>query len=443
MAVMEQCIPIATLTSKKNLPWLNRNIIKAIRERNRAFKRAKKSRKSEHMQKYKKQRNMITNMLRSAKLNFFKNLDPSSPKSFWKVAKFLTKQSSTIPILQDDYGDTIQDDTEKASLLNDFFSKCFNRALPPLGRTDYEEIDLSITGECPEDILCSEEEVEQMLLSLDTTKSSGSDGISAIMLKETAFSITPGITKLFNISIRTGTIPEAWKISSIVPIPKGSKHNSVSNYRPISLLPILSKLLERHIHKLITDHLDINNPITPEQWGFQSGKSTVSALLDVVHSWSEAIDQGKEICAVFFDLKKAFDSVPHKALIHKLQSIDLNSHILRWICSYLTNRKQFVVLNGAKSTTCQVMSGVPQGSVLGPLLFLVYINDSIERTRFSGNTINLFADDMLLFRIINDAHDMELVQQGIDNGVSLFSGMERWNGMEWNSGMTTPTECVL
>ena len=110
-------------------------------------------------------------------------------------------------------------------------------------------------------------------------------------------------------------------------------------------------------------------------------QSTVSALLDVVHSWSEAIDQGKEICAVFFDL----------------------------------NRKQFVVLNGAKSTTYQVISGVPQGSVLGPLLFLVYINDSIERTRYSGNTINLFADDMLLFRIINDAHDMELVQQGIDN----------------------------
>ena len=244
MAVMEQCIPIATLTSKKNLPWLNRNIIKAIRERNRAFKRAKKSRKSEHMQKYKKQRNMITNMLRSAKLNFFKNLDPSSPKSFWKVAKFLTKQSSTIPILQDDYGDTIQDDTEKASLLNDFFSKCFNRALPPLGRTDYEEIDLSITGECPADILCSEEEVEQMLLSLDTTKSSGSDGISAIMLKETAFSITPGITKLFNISIRTGTIPEAWKISSIVPIPKGSKHNSVSTTDQSRCYPFSASFLK-------------------------------------------------------------------------------------------------------------------------------------------------------------------------------------------------------
>ena len=147
--------------------------------------------------------------------------------------------------------------------------------------------------------------MEQLLLSLDTTKSSGCDGISATMLKETALSIAPGITELFNTSIQTSVIPEAWKRSSIVPIPKGSKHTSVSNYRPISLLPILSKLLERHVHSLITDQQDVNYPIALEQWGFQPRKSTVFALLDIVHSWSQAIDQGKEfeVCAVFFDLQ--------------------------------------------------------------------------------------------------------------------------------------------
>ena len=138
-------------------------------------------------------------------------------------------------------------------------------------------------------------------------------------------------------------------------------------------------------------------------------------LLDVVHNWSQAIDQGKEICAVFFDLQKAFDSVPHKALIDKLISIDLNPFLLRWVCSYLTNRKQFVVLNGEKSSTCQVVSRVPQGSVLGPLLFLVYINDSVQATQCDGNNVNLFADDMLLYRVISNTCDLEVVQQGINN----------------------------
>ena len=129
--------------------------------------------------------------------------------------------------------------------------------------------------------MCTVEEVEQLLLSLDTTKSSGCDGISATMLKETALSIAPGITKLFNTSIQTGVIPDAWKFSSIVPTPKGSKYTFVSNYRPISLLSILSKLLERHVYSLITDHLDANYPIALEQWGFQPRKLTVSALLDI------------------------------------------------------------------------------------------------------------------------------------------------------------------
>ena len=130
----------------------------------------------------------------------------------------------------------------------------------PLDEADYLNLGQPNSDECPEQLLCSEE-VLQMLLSLDTSKSNGPDGLSAL--------------------IQSGTVPEAWKISSVVPIPKGNKPASVSNYRPLSLLPIVSKLLEKHIYKLISSHLDVNNPIALQQWGFQPKKSTVSALLDV------------------------------------------------------------------------------------------------------------------------------------------------------------------
>ena len=141
-------------------------------------------------------------------------------------------------------------------------------------------------------------------MSLDTTHSSGPDGISATMLKQTAVSIAPGITKLINTSIRLGKLPTAWKISSIVPVPKGSNHTSVNNYRPISLLPIVSKMLEKHIHSLIFNHLNGHHPIALQQWSFQPKKSMVAALADVTYNWCRALDQGREVCAVFFDLQK-------------------------------------------------------------------------------------------------------------------------------------------
>ena len=226
----------------------------------------------------------------------------------------------------------ITSDKDKAEALNSYFSQCFNLAFPPLSLSD------NITGcteQCPPELLCEKDEVLELLLSIDVSKSSGPDGISGRMLKATAHSIVLSVTTLFNKSIASGTVPSGWKTSAVVPIPKGSDNTNVSNYRPISLLSILSKLLELHMHGLIYKHLLLYHPIAIQQWGFQPYKSTVSALVDVTHQWSRHLDNGAEVCVVFFDLKKAFDSVPHRTLINKLSDIGLPQHLIHGLRTIL------------------------------------------------------------------------------------------------------------
>ena len=177
----------------------------------------------------------------------------------------------------------------------------------------------------PGELLCTTDEVLFLIKSLDSSKANGPDGVSAQMLNATALSIAPSLTKLHNISISQGRFPECWRTSTVVPIPKSTNHKETTNYRPISLLSIVSKMLERHLHQYVTNHLNEHHPLSNKQWGFQSGKSTVTALLSVTHDWFQALESGQEVCSIFFDLKKAFDSVPHRPLMDKLASYGLKA----------------------------------------------------------------------------------------------------------------------
>ena len=181
---------------------------------------------------------------------------------------------------------------------------------------------------CPPELLCTVDEVLELLLTLDTSKANGPDNISAKMLKSTATSIAPVLTKLLNLSITTGRIPGAWKTSSVVPIPKNGNKTDAKNYRPISLLSVISKVLERHIHGKILVHLQTAYPLSD---GFCSGKSTVQALLTATNDWFHMMESGIEAGAVFFDFTKAFDCVPHKALIEKLPAMGLDGFLIQWI----------------------------------------------------------------------------------------------------------------
>ena len=333
LEIIELCVPKAVLPKRQNLPWLTKPIIQAIRRRNLLFKQAKLS---GDFTKYKACRNKIVQQLRLAKQQFFSHLDPKCPKNFWKAYKILNGSPSSIPVLSS--GSTVAESSiEKANLLNEFFVSCFNTSTPPLD-ADNSFLSPVCPDLFPDDLLCTEEDVFDLLVSLNVTKSSGPDNISPHMLKFTAGAIAPGLTLLFNKSLKSGVVPKEWKIARITPVPKVSSPKTPDNFRPISLLSLLCKTLERHVCNKLVEYIDDHNLLSNAQWGFRAGRSTVSALVSSTSTWFNDLDIGHDICSIFFDYKKAFDSVPHRPLLDKLVSFNFNMHLIHWIANYLTNR---------------------------------------------------------------------------------------------------------
>ena len=394
--IMKRSIPSKKLLPRKTLPWLSSKIMRLVRKRNTLFSKAKKSGKLSDRAKYCQMRNRVVNLLRSSKKIYFNNFNTDDKKQFWKTFKVLNRKQTQVPMLVLDNAEATTD-SEKADMLNTYFAECWNKLVPPLTTTSTSHEYMY----CEDELLCCEEEVYHLLLSLDTSKATGPDGISVRMLKETACSIVPSLTKLFNIVLRNRCFPECWKCANVIPIPKNTSQKSdPAGYRPISLLPVVSKVLEKHIYSVISDHLSEHHPIGDNKWGFQSGRSCATALLATTNAWYVALEQGKDVAVVFFDFQKAFDSVPHQLLIQKLYDAGLNPCLVECIVSYLQKRKQRVVINGSESAVFHAISGVPQGSVLGPLLFLVYINDLCHISLSHGSHTVLYADDLVLYKVI-------------------------------------------
>ena len=194
-------------------------------------------------------------------------------------------------------------------------------------------------------------------------------------------------------------MPGLWKQANVTPVFKKNDPSDVSNYRPISLLNTIGKVLEKIVHKHVYNFLSEHQVITTLQSGFIPGDSTVNQLVDIYNTFCRALDDGKEVRAIFCDISKAFDRVWHKGLLFKLQSVGISGSLLQWFTDYLYNRKQRVVIPGVSSNWSSVEAGVPQGSILGPLLFLLYINDIVENI---NSSIRLFADDTTLYIIVDN-----------------------------------------
>ena len=239
-------------------------------------------------------------------------------------------------------------------------------------------------------------------MCMDESKATGPDGIGPKLLREAGAAIVPSLTKLFNLCLTTSKMPKMWKHANVIPLHKKSDKCDFNNYRPVSLLSCVSKLLERIIFKKVFNYLRDNNILTPHQSGFRPGDSTTNQLAYMYHVFCQALDSKKDVRIVFCDISKAFDRVWFNGLLFKLRTVGIGGNLIKFFQNYLTDRYQSVVLDGQTSSPGRITAGVPQGSVLGPLLFLIYINDLPNNI---SSNIKLFADDTTLFVEVTDCNE--------------------------------------
>ena len=260
----------------------------------------------------------------------------------------------------------------------------------------------------------------------DYLKASGPDEIPARLLKECCDQIGPSLCAIFNQSLSSAKVPTEWKSADIAPIHKKDSKEPAENYRPISLLPIVSKVLERCVFTCLYIHLKCL--ITDLQHGFMNNRSCVTQLLSVLHAIGLNLDKNIQTDVIYLDFAKAFDSVDHKILLAKLKAYGISGQLLSWLADYLSGRVQRVVLEGTSSQWAPVTFGVPQGSLLGPLLFVIFINDLPDVTKEGVNTA-LYADDTKIFGAVNCARDCESIQ-------TTLSNMDEWtqvNNINFNA----------
>ena len=420
--IQSDCIKYRPIRNKGRKPlWWNRHIRNRIKEKKNAYRNFKASNSLHDLELYRQTRNSLNQLVRKSKRECEINLacngskDPKKLFSFYRLNNNLNERVGPIKINDK----LIDKDQELVDQFNSYLSSVFTDELP------FRHIDEQITS-MEQDVLINKHLIKEFIDKLDISKSAGPDNIHGRILKEGSNSIAEALSIIFNRSILYGEVPNDWKIANIVPIFKKGSRNEISNYRPISLTSVVGKLLEKIIKTNIWDHLDKRNLILDSQHGFVTGRSCQTNLLEFMEFLTGHVDKGEAVDVIYLDFCKAFDKVPHGRLVSKLKKYGIGFRIITWIEEWLNDRKQRVIINGTKSSWKLVKSGVPQGSVLGPLLFLIYINDIDLGI---NSKISKFADDTKIARVVNDWVDSSRLQRDLHK---LETWAQKWQ-MEFNS----------
>ena len=336
----------------------------------------------------------------------------SNPKSFYSYAKSFSSVNSGIAMLIDEDGAVNVDDAAKADVLQKQFLSVFSDP-HAVGVRDPTFHEPSIQFKMDEESLkFSSEDILSAISEIGTNSAAGPDGISALLLKRCAHCLLEPLKYIWSESFRNGVVPIFYKNSLICPLFKKGDRAKASNYRPISMTSHIIKIFERVLRKKIVHFLEENSILSSYQHGFRSGRSCLTQLLGHFDDVCSGLVEGRDTDSIYLDYAKAFDRVDHRLLILKLKKYSFHPMMIRWISSFLSNRTQEVVVGGGRSCRGDIISGVPQGTVLGPVLFIIFIND-LEQNISSSN-IRFFADDTRITKQISTVDDVRLLQDDLD-----------------------------
>lgn len=422
-AVLDECVPLAQPLKRIYPPWFNKRIILDIKKKDYFRKKFKKTGSHFDRQKFMYLRIKVKNDIKMEQDNYINNIENNidkNPVDFWKYIKTIKNnagQSSASMIYE---GAQISENDKIAESFAKYFKSVYtdNEATYDVGfdtNTNVNVLDIqSIT----------EKDILEAIKKLKPKKSVGPDNIPPYIFKGCAELLLEPLKIIFNLIIKTRTYPDLWKQTKICPIFKSGNTNEIVNHRPVALICAPSKILESILYVKIYSHVKIY--ISDKQHGFMTNKSPVTNLMCFSHSVNNAVDDNGQVDVIFTDFAKAFDKVDHDILLRKLDGFGFSNSLLQICISYLKDRKQYVVYKGARSTEFSQLSGVPQGSNLGPLFFLCMINDIPEVVQHSN--CQLFADDFKIYKRIDTPLDSYLLQSDLNN----IYGWSRKNSLSFN-----------